>query len=87
MAMEHDLYQKIRDIDVCIEFEMLRVEVPIIFLGTVGFLPPKEGRQWILQKKGADEAPLGLTNCSLKSSRNSTSEAVSVLPRPLPRIC
>jgi hypothetical protein len=32
------------DVDVCIEFEMLKVKVPIIFLGTMGFSPPREGR-------------------------------------------
>jgi hypothetical protein len=26
------------------EIEMLEVKVPIIFLGTVGFSPPREGR-------------------------------------------
>jgi hypothetical protein len=38
--MEHDLYENMRDIDVCTEFKMLKVKVPIIFLGTVGFSPP-----------------------------------------------
>jgi hypothetical protein len=28
----------------CIEFEILKVKVPIISLGTVGFSPPREGR-------------------------------------------
>jgi hypothetical protein len=37
VATKHDLYKNIGDIDVCIEFEMLKVKVPIIFLGTVGF--------------------------------------------------
>ena len=36
------------DIDVCIEFEMLKVKVPIIFLGTVGFSPLGEGRYILL---------------------------------------
>ena len=44
MATEHDLYKNIVDIDVCIEFEMLKVKVPIIFLGTVGFSLPRDGR-------------------------------------------
>lgn len=34
-----NLYKYMGDIDVCIEFEMLKVKVPIIFLGTVGFSP------------------------------------------------
>lgn len=29
---------------VCTEFEMLKVKVPIIFLGTAGFSPLREGR-------------------------------------------
>lgn len=31
--MKHDLYKNIEDIDICTEFEMLKVKVPIIFLG------------------------------------------------------
>jgi hypothetical protein len=37
LATEHDLYKTIGDIDVCTEFEILKVKVPIVFLGTVGF--------------------------------------------------
>jgi hypothetical protein len=44
VATEHDLYKIIGDINVCAEFEMLKIKVPIIFLGTVGFSPPREGR-------------------------------------------
>lgn len=44
MATEHNLYKNIGDIDVCTEFEMLKVKVPITFLGTVGFSPLREGR-------------------------------------------
>jgi len=44
VATEHDLYKNIGAIDVCTEFEMLQVKVPIIFLGTVGFSLPREGR-------------------------------------------
>jgi len=44
VAMERNLYKEVRDIDVYIEFEMLKVKVPIKFLGTVGFLPRREGR-------------------------------------------
>jgi hypothetical protein len=29
--MEHDLYKNMGDIDVCIEFDMFEVKVPIIF--------------------------------------------------------
>ena len=43
MATEYDLYKKNRDIEVCIKFDMLRVKVPIIFLGTVCFSPHKGG--------------------------------------------
>jgi hypothetical protein len=44
VATEHDLYQNIGDIDVCIEFEVVKVKVPIIFLGTVGFSLRRDGR-------------------------------------------
>jgi hypothetical protein len=44
VAIEHDLYKNIRDVDVCTEFEMLKVKVPINFLGTVGFSLRREGR-------------------------------------------
>jgi hypothetical protein len=40
-ATEHDLYKNIGDVDVCIEFEMLEVKVPIISLGTVAFSLPR----------------------------------------------
>ncbi len=46
MATEHDLYKNIEDFDACSEFEMLKVKVPIIFLGTVGFSLPREGRSF-----------------------------------------
>jgi hypothetical protein len=38
------IYRTIADIDVCTESESLEVKVPMIFLGTVGFSPPREGR-------------------------------------------
>ncbi len=41
---EHDLYKIMGNICVCIEFELLKVKVPSVFLGTVGFSPPGEGR-------------------------------------------
>ena len=44
MATEHDLCKIIEDIDVRIEFEMLKVKVPIIFFGMVGFSPRRDGR-------------------------------------------
>ena len=42
--MEHDLYNNVEDIDVCTEFKMLKVKVPVIFLGTEGFSPRRDGR-------------------------------------------
>jgi hypothetical protein len=39
----HDLYRTIGNHDVCTEFELLEVKVPIIFLGTMGFLATQEG--------------------------------------------
>jgi hypothetical protein len=38
------IYRTIADIDVCTESESLEAKVPMIFLGTVGFSPPREGR-------------------------------------------
>lgn len=43
MATEYDLYENIENINIYAEFEILKVKVPIIFLGTVGFSPPREG--------------------------------------------
>jgi hypothetical protein len=36
VVTEHNLYKKIRDIDLCAEFEMLEVKEPIIFVAWVG---------------------------------------------------
>jgi hypothetical protein len=36
VATEHDLYKTMGNIGVCIEFELLKVKVPSVFLGTVG---------------------------------------------------
>lgn len=44
VATDHDLHRKRTDIDVYTEFEMLKVRVPIIFLGTVGFSPRRDRR-------------------------------------------
>jgi hypothetical protein len=47
--MKRDVYKEIRDIDLCIDFEVLKVKVPFRFLGTVGFSPRREGRYvWVL---------------------------------------
>jgi len=43
VAIAHNLYRNIVNIDVYTEFELLEVKVPIIFLGTAGFSPPREG--------------------------------------------
>jgi hypothetical protein len=37
VAMEHDLYINIKIIDVCTEFDIFGVKVPIIFFGTPVF--------------------------------------------------
>ena len=44
MAMEHDLYRSLGDVDMCREFDMFKVKVPIIFFGTVCFSPHRDGR-------------------------------------------
>src|SRR5436309_765006 len=42
VAIAHDLYRNIVNIDVYTEFELLEVKVPIIFLGTAGFSPRRD---------------------------------------------
>lgn len=44
MATAHNLYRTMRKINVCTESELLEAKVPIVFLGTVGFLLPKDRR-------------------------------------------
>lgn len=44
VATDHDLYKKVRDIDVYTAFEMPIVKVLIIFLGTMGFSLRRDGR-------------------------------------------
>ena len=44
VAMEYDLYKNIRYANVCTEFEMLEVKVPIVFFGTQGFSAHRDGR-------------------------------------------
>jgi hypothetical protein len=41
--MEYDLYKILGDVDMCKEFDMFKVKVPIIFFGTVGFSPCMDG--------------------------------------------
>ena len=42
--MEHNLYTNMGVIDVCTGFDMFEVKVPMIFFGTVGFSPRRDGR-------------------------------------------
>jgi hypothetical protein len=44
LAIEPNLYKEMRDIDKCKDLEMLKVKVPIRFLGTMGFWLRREGR-------------------------------------------
>jgi hypothetical protein len=44
VATEYDLYKIIGTLDVCIEFKLLKVKVPVIFLGTVGFSARRDRR-------------------------------------------
>jgi hypothetical protein len=44
VATAHDFYRTVGNIDVCTESELLEVNVPIVFLGTVGFSPRRDGR-------------------------------------------
>jgi hypothetical protein len=43
VAIICDVYREIRDIDLCIDFEVLKVKVPLKFLGTMGFSARREG--------------------------------------------
>jgi hypothetical protein len=42
--MKCDLYKEIGDLDLYIDFEVLKVKVPFKFLGKVGFSARREGR-------------------------------------------
>jgi len=42
--MEHNFYQNIQDFNMCTDSEILKVEVPIIFFGTVGFSARRDAR-------------------------------------------
>jgi hypothetical protein len=44
VATEYDLYKTIGNIDVCTEYELRKVKVPVFFLGTVGFSLRRDGR-------------------------------------------
>ena len=40
----HDSYRTMGNIDVCTQSELLEVKLPLVFLDTVGFSRPREGR-------------------------------------------
>ena len=44
MAIKYDLYETIKNINIYAESELLKVKVPIVFLGTVGFSLRRDGR-------------------------------------------
>jgi hypothetical protein len=44
VAIKRDVCKEIRDNDSCTDFEVLKVKVPFIFLGTMGFSARREGR-------------------------------------------
>jgi hypothetical protein len=44
VAIEHELYKNIRNINVCTNLEIFKVKVPIIFLGMAGFSLRKDRR-------------------------------------------
>jgi hypothetical protein len=41
VAIKHDLYKTISNIDIYIKFKLVKVKVSIVFLGTIGFSLPK----------------------------------------------
>jgi hypothetical protein len=44
VAIVYNLYRTMGDLNVCVEFELLKVKVPIVFLGIEGFSPRRDGR-------------------------------------------
>jgi hypothetical protein len=44
VTIKHDLYKNIININMCVEFEIFKVEVPLIRLGTVGVSLRRDGR-------------------------------------------
>jgi hypothetical protein len=42
--MKRDFFKIIGDLYMCTDLEIIKVKVPIIFLGTVSFLPPRDRR-------------------------------------------
>jgi hypothetical protein len=45
VTIEYNFYKNIKDINIYAEFEMLKVKVPIIFFGTMG---------WVFRHAGID---------------------------------
>ena len=72
VAIAHNLYRNIVNIDVYTEFELLEVKVPIIFLSMAGFSPPREGRYRTSYAKSSRmlmEFPLGKISQELHNIR------------------
>jgi hypothetical protein len=46
--MEHDLHTSIKVINVCTEFDIFEVKVPIIFFGTPVFSARRDGRYLVI---------------------------------------
>jgi hypothetical protein len=44
VAMEHDLYKSLGDVNMCRKFNMFEIKVPIIFFGTPVFPARRDGR-------------------------------------------
>jgi hypothetical protein len=44
VAIEHNFQDILRDIGLCIDFEIPEVKVPVIFSGTQGFPVRRDGR-------------------------------------------
>ena len=49
VAIVQDLYRIIVNINVCTDLSCLKVKVPLIFLGTVGFSALRDGRLAVLK--------------------------------------
>ena len=57
------------DIDVCTESKMLKVKVPIILLGTLGFSLPSQGRYSSVNEGNFWEEPLFVSRLDVRSHR------------------
>ena len=69
MVREYDLYKSLGDVDIYEVFDVFEVEVPVIFLGTEGFSPRRDGR-YVTISLGHSRHPVG-RDCNSTSAMQS----------------